>query len=413
MSFNINFKVFKGISLYTISSLSLNFCSLFTGLITYKFIEPYYIGIWQTLLLIETYLMFMRMGIINGMNRELPFELGKGNKSIAISHAETTLAFTLLLIVTIIVISTGILLFGFVSPKWVFPCLVMMVIVSIKFFNSFLLGTYRANADFSKLTNIQFIQAVLKLAAILLVVKWKFNGLLIKELVLISSLTFLTYHYRPMKSLKVRFNRDSFRKLFKVGFPIFVGGYLIGLLNTVPKLIILKFGTISMLGIYAPLLTVLTAISVIPDSISAYLYPKMTFSLGQSNDKLKIWKKALFTHLGIFILGIPVALGCWYFVPMFFERFLPNYVESNPLIKTGVFIAIFMGYKFGYTTLITLKEWKLIVLYLISFAILQIVPPIILIKHYTVLDSVVYGQLIGSSLMIFVSLLTNYKAAFK
>ncbi len=406
-------KKYKSISLFTFSSVFLNISSLIAGLVTYRFIEPYYIGIWQSLMLIDSYSIFFRLGIINGMNRELPYAMGQGNESLAVKYAETTLYFTLVTIITFFVLAFGSLFFIHIEQDWIFPLTVILLIVPINFYSSFLMGTFRANADFDRLSRIQIIQGVLKFVSIILVVKWGFKGFALREISIVSLITFLAYRIRPLKKVKPNFDRAIFTKLFKVGFPIFVTSYIIIFLNTAPRLILLKYGSVSMLGIYAPLLTIITAISVIPDSIANYFYPKMTHQIGKTNDRLAIWKKSLYSHIGLIILGIPVVIGCLLFIPYLIDTFIPKYVESKSIIGIGVFTALFMSYKFGYTTLITLKEWKLIVVYIAFFAILQFILPLILLNYTSVLLAVVIGQLVSATFMVVVSLSTNYIATHR
>ena len=58
--------------------------SLVTGFLAFRKIDPYLMGIWTAFSVLETYATFMRLGVINGMNRELPFALGEGDREKAI-----------------------------------------------------------------------------------------------------------------------------------------------------------------------------------------------------------------------------------------------------------------------------------------------------------------------------------------
>jgi O-antigen/teichoic acid export membrane protein len=407
------FLKYRSISLFTVSSVFLNFSGLITALVTYRWIEPYYIGIWQSLVLIEVYSTFIRLGVINGMNRELPFAMGQGNNELAIKYAETTLYFTWINIATVIILAPLTFLFINMDYDWIFPLIAVLIIVCVGFYNSYLMGTFRANADFDRLSYIQIVQGFIKLVTIILVYFGGFQGYIIREILMMATITLLAHWYRPMKTVKARFNKDIFFSLLKIGLPIFISGYIISFLNTVPRIFILNYGTVEQLGIYAPLLAVIAAIAVLPDSITTYFYPKMSHALGKTNDKLVLWKKALYAHFGLIIIGIPIAIFCYFVVPLVIDLFLPKYAEAKSIMGIGVFIAVFMGYKFGYTTLITLKDYNLIIIYLISFAILQLLLPLIFLQYLEVLPAIVYGQLFTSFLMVVVSLSTNYLATHK
>src|SRR4051812_28883411 len=89
------FAKFKGVSLFAMSSVILNFTGIISGFIVYKWVDPYYIGLWSSLLLVDTYSTFLRLGVINGMNREFPYWLGKGDTEKANRLIQTTFYYTL------------------------------------------------------------------------------------------------------------------------------------------------------------------------------------------------------------------------------------------------------------------------------------------------------------------------------
>jgi len=409
-SLNKTLSKYKSISLFTFSSVFLNFASLITGLVTYRWIEPYYVGLWQSLLLFQSYSMLLRFGIINGMNRELPFNMGQGNLRLAVKYAETTLYFTILNIILFLILAGGILFFIPIPKVYIFPLIAILIIGAVNFYTTYLFGTFRANADFDWLSWIQIAQAILKIFSILLVIYTGFVGFVIREMVIVIIVAVLAHIFRPMKQVKPVFEKQIFINLLKIGLPIFISSYIIGVISTIPNLILLKFGNVALLGIYAPLLTIISAVAVLPDSITTYLYPKMTHAIGKSNDRIAIWRKAFYSHLGLMILGIPVVLACLVIVPWLIDNIIPKYTASKSIINTGIFIALFMSYKFGYTTLITLKEWKLIIIYILFFALLQVFCPLIFMQYFDLLDAVVAGQLVASVLMVVISLASNYIA---
>jgi hypothetical protein len=50
-------------------------------------------GVWHTLLIVLSYLGVVRLGIVNGMGRELPFALGRGDVEAGRRIAATTLLY--------------------------------------------------------------------------------------------------------------------------------------------------------------------------------------------------------------------------------------------------------------------------------------------------------------------------------
>lgn len=57
---------------YLFSNYLLSLSGLITGIMTYKLIEPKEIGVFLFFNTYETYVTFIRMGVINGLGRKLP-----------------------------------------------------------------------------------------------------------------------------------------------------------------------------------------------------------------------------------------------------------------------------------------------------------------------------------------------------
>lgn len=137
--------------------------SLITGFISFRSIDPYFMGIWATLIMFETYASFLRLGVVNGMNRELPHALGAGKKDTAEKYAETTFAFTIIDIAFVLIISIAILWYHPFNKMYVAGIIVCASRIALSFYISYLTGTFRSDDNFNKLSNIQFALLVLKL----------------------------------------------------------------------------------------------------------------------------------------------------------------------------------------------------------------------------------------------------------
>jgi len=112
--------------------------SLVTGFLAFRKIDPYLMGIWTTFSVLETYATFMRLGVINGMNRELPFALGEGNKEKADKLASTTLGYTIINII-LLCICTPFLLSKFeLSTHHIATSIIVVFRISLSFYITFL-----------------------------------------------------------------------------------------------------------------------------------------------------------------------------------------------------------------------------------------------------------------------------------
>lgn len=364
------------------------------------------------MLLVQTYLSFTRIGIINGMNRELPYYLGKGNKAKAVELAETTLSYSLYQIIFVTVLF--IISYNFLPSNYEIKISVitLYIFISQNIYYTYLLATFRAKTEFIKLSKIQILNAILSIVTLLIVYKFNYLGYCVR-IILINSVLTLTVHFiRPLK-IKPKLTVSSFKYLLKTGVPIFTGSYLFRISFGIPKLILAYVGSIRLVGLYSPALTLLSGMSVFTDSISTYLFPKMAFQLGANADKKILFKNSLYSHVGILIASIPIILLGWFLIPQLVPQILPKYIESIDVLKIALIISAFYSFKIGFTTLVTLKSWKYLIIYIVTFAALQTLLPIIFLYFLPPLKAVIWGQLITTINMFFISLVTNYLSVKK
>ncbi|MFH0887260.1 MAG: hypothetical protein V1843_03740, partial [bacterium] len=161
----MSFHKYKNVSLFTFSAVILNISSLISGFLVYRWIDPYYIGIWQTMMLVQTYSTFLRLGVINGMNRELPFCLGKGDLVQAYKYAETAQYHSLVNIIIFAALALPAVVFVKLKTDWYFPVISIGAVICLNFYNSYLSGTFRANADFEKLSYIQLMDSAFRIVS--------------------------------------------------------------------------------------------------------------------------------------------------------------------------------------------------------------------------------------------------------
>jgi len=403
---------YKNISLFTSSAVVLNLSSLISGFLVYRWIDPYYIGIWQAMMLVQTYSAFLRLGIINGMNRELPFCLGKGDTGQAYKYAETAQYYSLANIIIFAVLALPAFFFVKIKPDWYFPLFSIVIVICLNFYNAYLAGTFRANADFEKLSYIQLIDSALRIISLALVYFYGFKGYCLMQIFLAVFITVITHLWRPIRVRPV-FHQAAFQTLLKTGLPIFAGSYFFNFFNTLPRLVLIKYGSIEMLGLYAPVLTLIGAMGILPDSIGTYLYPKLSFQLGTDNDPKRIWKQSWKSHLALLAIAIPLAVAGYLTIPYIIDTFLPKYIRTKDIINLGLMAGVFFSFKFGYTILITLKSWAYMSVYIIAFGLCQYFLPLATLRYYDPLKAVVLGQAISFIAMYVISIAINYLATHK
>lgn len=406
----ISFIKSKKVLLKILSSSFLSLpVSIAISFLTYRMIDPYFMGIWATMTVFETYAGVLRLGVINGMNRELPHAMGEGKKDEAIKYAQTALAYNLFA-TFILWLIVPFLITNFEFNNTYLICIgVNLIRVSLSFYTTYISGTFRTTDNFNKLSNIQFVMIGVHLLLSPLIYFFKFDGYLIMQLFMVIINALLLHKYRPFH-IKPNFNFNSFIKLIKIGIPLFISSYIVGFIDTLPRLFIIKFGDETMLGLFSPILLVISTLSLLPNTLGTYYYPKFSYQYGKTGDAKNMLNTLMKIFGGSFLLLIPFVIGGYFLIDEL-DKVFPKYAGSIPYLKISLFIAPFTLAKLGNYISVVLKKVDFLTYHVVFYAVYQISTLAILYIFYTkdVLMVSVLSIVFTYILLFFTSIILNYK----
>lgn len=393
--------------------------TMLTSFVTYRYITPEYLGIWATFTTFSTIATFLRLGIVNGMNRELPYYLGKGDQQVAYNFAETTLFYTLftvliLLVTGIIALSTwNFAQYGILSSSYRNAAIVFFLSITIEPYKSYVSGTFRTNNSFDQLSKIQIICAIAKIPTLGFVIWLGYNGFLIREAIIVILDGLLLHLKRPLPEIKPIFKWDVFKKLFQIGFNIFLVSYLSSFVDTFPRLFLIREGSTTELGLFSPVLMLISIVYLIPGTLSNYLYPKFSYAYGNGADKLYFWQRTKLLLLISTGVGIVFSVVMYFFID-YIIPFFPKYTESVPYIKMMCIGLAFVGYKVCSVNFVIFKSYFWMWLTPIMNAFLLIVS--LLVWNYLFDDNLIVavGSIISSNLcMLLIMIFAVYHLTHK
>ena len=141
----LNKKLFKaGVTYSTASTLS-SFISMFASFVSMLWIGPERLGIWQSVTIVNYYIIFLQLGIQSGLNLDLPIQLGKNNNEESEKLVKTGLAFAHLLSFTLLILGClciGWLFYKNISIDIIFGFLSVVIIAIISSYKLHFLATY-------------------------------------------------------------------------------------------------------------------------------------------------------------------------------------------------------------------------------------------------------------------------------
>jgi len=387
--------------------------SLVTGFLTFRKIDPVLMGFWSLFTVFETYSTFMRMGVVNGMNRQLPYALGKGDETSAQKYASTTLFYTIIEIALLLVAAPVIIWqMGWkIQPElkeyYYATALVSLVRILLSFYITYLSGTLRSDDAFNKISNINATILLMKLLFCPLVY-FGFYGFLIYEMIAITTNVILLHRYRPLR-INPKFHRKEMWELIKIGFPIFIISSMVSYIDTVPRLYIIQFSTAEKLGLYAPIVMLISVISILPNSLSAYMYPKFTFQLAQTQNPREIWSRLIKIYVVSFSFITLACVGGYFLLDTFVYVF-PKYASSRNYLELALLLCPFVFFRMGNTIHIVLKNYRYMLIFALAYAAVQILSLKVMAWFFIdVIEIVIWSQIITSILIFLLGLKMNYQ----
>lgn len=343
------------------SSILLQIVVMISNIAVLKWLDPAVVGKWQYYLALQSYLLFIQIGVISGIGRELPYAMGKKDAEGVLGIAGTAYTYVKLVALLIIAAIPFIYLFG---PATVDKTLLSAIILTAvcQLFRNYYSSTYRADSAFRNLAHITWFESGLTVATLPVVYYFGLDGLIIRLLAIQLITTTVLHLYRPIRQVG-KFTRPVFGQLLRTGVPISAFGYLMSIVNTFPRMILQPAGGFELVGYYAPAAAVMGMISMVPQSLSRYVYPRMSYEFGKAQDPAILWKTIKKIYRTTFLISIPPVLMAMLFIPDLIRTFFPKYVGSIGAVQYSMFAGVFMGGSVALNALNVVKAWKRMSMY--------------------------------------------------
>jgi O-antigen/teichoic acid export membrane protein len=298
---------------------------------------PAMLGLFGTIGLMQGYLPFLTLGVPNGLNRELPYFIGKGDRGRVVELAAAAQAWALIIgsTVCLILSSIGFWQLAHGEFKLAAGFFTNAVLAVLLFYNTYYLQTtYRTSHDFARLAISNVIESAASLLLLTVVALLSFYGLCLRALLTAAvSLSFL-YYWRPVR-VGPSWNFQHLKHLLVIGVPIFGVGQLYAWWSVLNSTLVPCYMGTAAMGLYATVvLPAGTAMEMLPLAVCQVHYPRIAEQYGrtgQLDDLIRMSiKPTLFAALGMIPL---IIVGCLLIDPV--VRFLlPSaYFEAIPAIR--------------------------------------------------------------------------------
>lgn len=382
---------------FTTSVVAVNIASLVGNGLAFRWVDPWSMGVWHTGLLLAGYLSLLRMGFVSGMGRELPFALGQGDRSRARRIAATCQTGTLAGSVLVATAFAALMAARWhAGPTWRFALAAMAVVSSSTFYLAYLQSTFRSDSDFDRLARVHWAQAGLGVLLPVSVYLFGFAGLAAHSAVQAVLVTWLAHAWRPLV-VPVAFESGLARELAFTGLPLFLAGYLQTIASGFDRVILLRRAGVEAVGYFAPAVAVVAAMAIVPGAISTYMYPRLSYALGQGRTRKEVRRTALSAGLVALAAALPMAVIGWWAAPPVITRFFPNYLASIPAVRWSLLAGLLWSFSPAAHVLGSLKAWGSLAVFVAIALVARWVFPWWLSQGGPALEGVARGNVLAAA----------------
>lgn len=311
------------------------------GFFTARVVEPAVMGLFSGIGLVQGYIPFFSLGILNGLNRELPYYIGKGDHARARELASAAQAWALALGAGVALSLTGVAAWYAYYGKWTVAAGWLTNAISgfSLFYSTYYLQvTFRTRGDFARLALVNVIQSVISLLLVMIVWWLTFYGLCLRAVLVLIVQNALLWLWRPIR-VGPEWNRRHLLHLFKIGAPIFAVGQLYVYWTALDGTLMLLYCGQRGLGLYAVAVMASTSLLMLPDAITQVLYPQMAEQYGRCNDLRALVRSAVRPMMLALLVVVPLTIAGWACMPWVVTALLPKYVDAIPAAQWSLLLA--------------------------------------------------------------------------
>jgi|GEM_PF-7110276 len=326
-------RILKDISIFSISSYIVQFIAVMKGFIAAKLLGPSVMGSWSALMLIYTYGICVHFGILDGMNRTVPYLRGKGDLAGAELKKDTAFTFTIvnalafLLILLVISFNKN----GSLSDKLGLMCMGLSIPLYQVYNYYILLNRFRSR--FKVVSVVQVILPIVELSLIIgFVASLKIQALYVG---FIGSyiVGIIVLFIKTDERYKFKFDRKSWIEMAKTGLPIFISSFVFIAISTADKLIIARYLPSSDMGYYSFAVQLNAIIFSLSTSVTSIVYIKMLERYGEKGSISSLWTHLHVPTMLLATFNVICIGGVLFCLNIIIPIFLPLYIPSIPLFK--------------------------------------------------------------------------------
>jgi len=300
-----------------------------------RYIGPEDMGVFRTFGIAAGYLTFLQMGVFDGLQREIPLQMGRGDQAKAERAAAACLAWILFVSIACGVIFLGLAARAAMHREWMqfWGWLAYTPAMIATFYGGYLGTTFRTGQQFIRLSKTSVIQAIVGSLALPLMPLMGYFGACLRTAITSLAGLLLLHRWRPMR-VRPRIDWPGFREVIRIGVPLSGAGYIYtSLWVSMEGSFVLAWYGVKALGLYSVAVFVRTVVTQLAQNMNQVMQVKIYEQYGRSNSVSECVRLVRKPTTIAFLASLPLVAVAWLAIPWAIGFFIPKYVDAAPMMQ--------------------------------------------------------------------------------
>lgn len=350
----LNLQALSNIISFGSATLISSGLSFVLGVVSRNILGPEQYGYWVSLSIAFTFIPLLQFGVLNAMNREIPYYIARNSieevnqiRQKTFSYLITFPTFIMLLLLLLSIF----IYYSNVASEYKIGSFFISIIGVLLFLTSYVEMYYKSIQDFKSVSKLIVVKGITQsVVSIIFILVLGFIGLFIGMIVgIIIEIMIGRQAFKKMK-LILDFKFQNYIPLIKVGFPILMVGLIWSILIATDKIIITFMLDAVSLGNYSVALMVFSTMMLLPQVVSQVHYPKIVAMVSKEEyDLIKHSYKRV--NFFLLVISIIVVLFGLLLLPPIIKLLMPEYeagIVSAQILLVGLIPLTLVNYAANY-----------------------------------------------------------------
>lgn len=309
------------------------------SLVQARYVGPAEMGVLRTFTIVSGYLVCLLMGVDNGLQREIPLQLGRGNPANAERAAAACLAWIEFVTVVCALGFVGMSLRAYCYREWM-ECVGWLAFtpsIVAAFYGAYLNTTFRTGQQFVSLTKASAVGAIAGTLVLPLLPMLGYYGACLRTAAMSIGSLYCLHRWRPMR-VRARLDWPAFWEVIRIGLPISTIGYIGSALwgSLEGTFVVAWFGT-EVLGLFAMAVFIRSVGVQLAQNMNQVISVKVFEQYGRSAQVGDCRRLIVLPLVLALLASIPMIVVGWFALPWLVEVFVPKYVDAITMMRVMLF----------------------------------------------------------------------------